>query len=106
MALLQIISIILYSGIMLYICFSFCKYQNVLRVTEARERDGLDETHHGHLRRTGFDLFGTQQLLSSAVLVERLQRTEFEIQGLHKADLVGLCMDTGIEVMPLFKNLI
>ena len=104
MALLQIISIILYSGIMLYICFSFCKYQNVLRVTEARERDGLDETHHGHLRRTGFDLFRTQQLLSSAVLVERLQRTECKKEGLHKADLVGLCIDTGIEVMPLLQK--
>lgn len=104
MAFLQIISIVLYTSITLYVCFSFCKYQNILRVTEEKERDGLDETHHGHLRRTGFDMFGTQQLLSSAILVERLQRTEFEIQGLHKADLVGLCMDTGIEVMPLIQK--
>ena len=43
-------------------------------------------------------------LLSSVVLADELQLSEFEKEGWHKTDLVGLCIDTGIEVMPLIQK--
>lgn len=101
MAIIQILCIIAFTSVISWMGWKLCELQHILRVDEKEERDGLDVTQHGNTnRKYGLNLFEPKTLLSSAVLLDKLEN----VKQIHKADLIGMCIDVGIEVTPLMEK--